>query len=174
VSIYALTFKCIPQEELSMARVRRTPSSPHEGGDLALNMTFRVSSKVRDQLLAAAKANGDRSIGEEIRQRLEASFADRPSATVDPQVQEFALALAGMVLLLNHSFGDKPAFVHAALRKAIDMHLQMHSPPGDVPETVPNPGGRYGPLYKDLVTIDDAATVAAAAGETVVEDRRKP
>jgi len=53
-------------------------------------MTFRISPELRERLAAAA---GDRPIGEEIRRRLDASFATGAAA---PQVRSVLSAILAM------------------------------------------------------------------------------
>jgi hypothetical protein len=70
-----------------MTRSRRTSSPARDGDTLPLHMTFRISRDLRDRLEAAA---GDKTIGEEIRRRLEASFNEgSPAASQDPRFAEF-------------------------------------------------------------------------------------
>jgi hypothetical protein len=143
-------------------------------GENTTAVKFRLSNELNEQIERAAAGHGW-GVSEEIRRRLEASFAGRPRAAwdaVDPSVNEFVLALSGMVQMLHRSFGGNPAFMHAALRSAVDKYLRMNAP-DPAPETVPNPGGQYGPLYDDPVTIEDAATTAAVAGQVLVENERK-
>jgi hypothetical protein len=70
---------------------------------MSLHMTFRISPELRDRLAAAA---GDRPIGEEIRRRLEASFAETPTAAKDPWFDALVSAIhhaaAGAVELKRH------------------------------------------------------------------------
>jgi hypothetical protein len=144
-------------------------------GENITAVKFRLSHELNEQIERAAEGHGW-GVSEEIRRRLEASFAGQPtllSAGVDAKVHEFVLALSGMVQMLQRSFGDNPAFMHAALRSAIDKYLRMNGPQ-EAPETVPNPGGQYGPLYNNPVTVDEAAATAAAAGQMMAENARKP
>jgi hypothetical protein len=78
-----------------MARARRQPdSSKAEGGSQPLHMTFRLSIELREKLAAAAITDGDRTIGEEIRQRLESSFETSIGVSADPWFGDLLTALA--------------------------------------------------------------------------------
>jgi hypothetical protein len=61
---------------------RRTRASTQGAEALPLHMTFRISPELRDRLVAAA---GDKTIGEEIRRRLEESFKAQPATSPDPR-----------------------------------------------------------------------------------------
>jgi hypothetical protein len=70
-----------------MAR-KRQGSEDRDG--LASHMTFRISPELRERL---EQAKGDRTLGEEIRQRLEASF-DRPAPSADPRFSDLLTTIA--------------------------------------------------------------------------------
>ena len=70
-----------------MARKRQV-SEDRDG--LASHMTFRISPELRERL---EHAKGDRTLGEEIRQRLEASF-DSLAASADPRFVDLLATIA--------------------------------------------------------------------------------
>jgi hypothetical protein len=74
-------------------RSRRITTPPGKGREaLPLHMTFRISPELREQLAAAA---GDKTIGEEIRRRLDESLnKGSPAGSQDPRFADFLAAIA--------------------------------------------------------------------------------
>jgi hypothetical protein len=100
-----------------------------------------MPAELYGRLQAAA---GERSVGEEIRRRLEASFAGTPSAA-DPKTHALLSAVARIARELPHWYADWHAdpFSFVAFRKAVDKVLMARRPAGDLerPEAKPNPEG---------------------------------
>jgi hypothetical protein len=97
-----------------VARRQRIPASDDLAPDqLGSNMTFRISAGLRDQLVAA---KGQRPIGEEIRRRLEASFASAPPGSDDAMFHGLLVALARAATAASKTPLDdnRPAGVIAA------------------------------------------------------------
>ena len=76
---------------MARSRRRNAEAGAPSAEALPLHMTFRISPELREQLKIAA---GEGPIGEEIRRRLEASFAESPAALKDPRFADFLTALA--------------------------------------------------------------------------------
>ncbi len=152
-----------------MARSRRqiTPIAAPGAEALPLHMTFRISPELRERLAAAA---GDRPIGEEIRRRLEASFAPSAAGSDDPKTGELAAAIvkaANQLRSLNAPW-HADTFSHAAFKHAIGKVLDAEQPPR---EGKVNPEGLGARLFwKDDVTPAEVGNMVAAI---VISDLRK-
>jgi len=72
--------------------VARKTKQPADDG-LTLHTTFRLPRELHELLTKAAGEHGY-GIGEEIRRRLEASFAESPAVSTDPRFGDFLTALA--------------------------------------------------------------------------------
>jgi hypothetical protein len=81
-----------------MARGRR----PKAQETFPLQMTFRLSQELRDQL---GKAAGDRAVGDEIRERLEASFSDAGPTPGDDKTAKFLQQTAQLAAIVSQHFG---------------------------------------------------------------------
>jgi hypothetical protein len=96
-------------------RTRRTSAAAQRGEALPLHMTFRISPELRDQLSAAA---GNRTIGEEIRRRLEESFESGSSGSQDPR-------FADLLTTISYA-ASAAARIYPARRVEVSKSLARH------------------------------------------------
>jgi hypothetical protein len=134
-------------------------------------MTFRLSQELRDQLGAAA---GDRAIGDEIRERLEASFdsAAVPAAG-DPCLSEFFRTLVKASQFIELAFGnwrDDPGSF-ALFRRTVDLLLQKRRPEGEATLRL-KPGAES--LDALTTDIEQAAPLIALMAEMWIKEEIKP
>lgn len=91
--------------------------------------SLRLPQELRDQLGSAADAAG-RSVGEEIRRRLEASFAGSPPAAADHRTSDLLRVIARCAAILSEHWApwhaDAAAF--AVFHAAIEDRLSRHRP----------------------------------------------
>lgn len=134
--------------------------------------TIRLSSNTYDLLADWAGLSG-RSVGEEMRRRLEASFASSRSADVDAKTRQLLDAIAVMAADLEESFPawHADAGSYQAFARALVRWLRRYESPGDA-SLKPNPGtellfSRRGPTLENVVMmlIGAANSYVAAADE---------
>ena len=120
--------------------------------------SLRLPQELRDRLGSAAGAAG-RSVGEEIRRRLEASFGRDPAAD-DPETARLARMIIRLVEAMS-SECERPwhedPWAVAVVRAALPLLVLPLS--GD---PKPRPGSLAETLYRDLVIEDFARGIAAA------------
>jgi hypothetical protein len=120
-----------------MARKSKPPESD---GGLTIHTTFRVPRELHERLKKAAAEVEGRGIGDEIRRRLDASFA--PSPSVDPTTNDLMGAIAEIAAdvwkFYYHPWHADP-FAFVVFKKAVDLLLVSHQPKGDpVPNLKPD------------------------------------
>jgi len=134
--------------------------------------TIRLSSITYDLLADSASEDG-RSVGEEIRRRLEASFASSRSADVDAKTRELLNVIAEMAADLEDSFPPwhADAGSYQAFARALVRWLRQYERPGDA-SLKPKSGTellfhRRGPTLENVVMmlIGAANSYVAAADE---------
>lgn len=131
----------------------------------------RMPSELYEQLQAAA---GDHSINEEIRRRLEASFADAPPAATDPKTAEFLAAVVVVARRLSQDFAawHEDRFAFEVLRHALDTILVRGYRPDGEPVAKPNPAG-MGWAHGDNPKVEDVARVEAGIALEAVRKARE-
>ena len=134
--------------------------------------TIRLSSITYDLLADAAELKG-RSVGEEMRRRLDASFSSSRSADVDTKTRELLDVIAEMARDLEDSFPPwhADAGSYQAFARALVRWLRQYEPPGDA-SLKPKSGTellfhRRGPTLENVVMmlIGAANSYVAAADE---------
>ncbi len=149
-----------------MARTRRQPTSA-ESGSQPLHMTFRLSEGLRKQLEDAAVAAGDRTIGEEIRLRLDASFSEREA---DDETRRLLNAVAKIASDVTDLYGTSwlaDRFVAEKFRGSVRVLFDWAVPLGDIVERQPKVGSMADRLVQNSqgMTVEEALGFAAAAKE---------
>ena len=106
-----------------------------KGGEMDIQTSLRLPRELYERLLQAA---GDRGIGEEIRQRCQASFAPEPSD--DPKTAELATAVAKLASEASSYYRPWHEDPHtfAIVKVGMDLLLACYRPKGD-PVPAPNP-----------------------------------
>jgi hypothetical protein len=139
--------------------------------------TIRLSSNTYDLLADDAELNG-RSVGEEMRRRLEASFASSRSPDVDAKTRQLLDVIAVMAQDLEESFpawhadaGSYQAFARALVRWL----RRYEQPPGDA-SLKPKPGtellfSRRGPTLENVVMMLIGAANSYVAASDEAEHR---
>jgi hypothetical protein len=110
-----------------------------------MQTSLRMSKELRDRLARAAEVNG-RPIGEEMRRRLEASFALSPKDTVDSETAKLAHRVTELAALAGVVSGrpwHENAFANVLLRAALPLLVPQVS--GDLK---PQPGS---PAHTSMV-----------------------
>jgi hypothetical protein len=134
--------------------------------------TIRLSSGTYDILADTAQLNG-RSVGEEMRRRLEASFSSSHSPDVDVKTRELLDVIAAMAADLENSFPawHADAGSYQAFARALVRWLRRYEPLGDA-SLKPKSGTellfhRRGPTLENVVMmlIGAANSYVAATDE---------
>jgi hypothetical protein len=154
------------QKGHTMAK-RQQRTSVDKAEQLVSNMTFRISPELRERLVAAAA--GDRPIGEEIRRRLEASFA---VPAIDPKTAELVGAIVHIADGVQRDYAPwhKDRFAFEALKHAFAKVLRIFEPQGE-PVVKFNPTGLarliyYGADDPEVASGSQAAVTPEIAGDT--------
>jgi len=130
-----------------------------------IQTSLRMPKALYEQLSAAAEANGH-GVGEEMRQRLAASFAGEPPATFDTKTRDLLVAVARAAALLNSWFGhwsEDPAVFRAFFRAITSVLLMRAGYKKDepIPPLHPKPGSQAIALFGDKPDIDRVASGVA-------------
>jgi len=136
-------------------------------------LSFRIPRELFDRLREAAAG---RSVSEEIRRRLEASFAAEPYGG-DLKTQALITAIrstADQVWSLNsyrpwHADAFSFAAFKHALHKVLDVLLQK--PPG---EAKLDPVGLGGSIWEDGVSPEEVGNAVAAAAISILRQEQTP
>jgi len=99
-----------------------------------MQTSLRLPRELYDRLMDAA---GDRGIGEEIRQRLEASFTQAPAASTDPLFGDLLAAIgyaATTAATIHPPLGGQDTWSYAAFAEAVRMLLDAFRPEGEPPK----------------------------------------
>jgi hypothetical protein len=104
-------------------------------------MTFRISPDMRDRLAAAAD---DRPIGEEIRRRLEASFAPSPATSEDPRFSDLLTAIGHAASVAAEMRRDGSFNPYVAFEVAVARLVEAFRPEGDPAPTRENSWQGFG------------------------------
>lgn len=129
-----------------------------------MQTSIRLPSGLHERL---SKAAGSRGIGEEIRERLEASFASEQRPSADPKTCELALAVAALADYaseVNQKSWHEDRYTFDLVDLAVGKLLASYSPKG---EPTPNPESLLYVLYDK----DTAPSQIAAMMVAVVIDR---
>jgi len=120
-----------------------------------MQTAVRMPRELYERLQTASEG---RPLGEEIRRRLEASFADAPPADADPVLDH----IARITRVVRRNFGDWHTHPGACaiLHRAIDFALAELQPDGD---PVVEPTAEAPKFMQDCTGVDEAARMAAAA-----------
>jgi hypothetical protein len=132
----------------------------------------RMPSELYERL---QKAAGDRPVGEEIRRRLDASFAGTPSVA-DEKTAELVGAIDRTADTLRYDFAPwhEDRFAFEAMQRTIAKVLRFYQPPGE-PVLEFNPTGAGNLIYPDDGSPEDIANaLAAMALDRIREARAKP
>jgi len=134
--------------------------------DDSTQTSLRLPRELHDRLSAAA---GERGIGEEIRRRLEASYA--PEQAADPKTRDLARLVTSAADLIGGAGGyyrtwhtDPFSFevFKLLVGKALDTAMALYRPEGEaVPK--PNPGGIASVLFDDDVAPEVVADALTSA-----------
>jgi hypothetical protein len=153
------------------------PRKPKQAADdgLTLHTTFRLPRELHELLIKAA-AEHRYGIGEEIRRRLEASFAAAPSGG-DLKTQALITSIkstADQVWSLNsfHHWHED-AFSFAAFKHALHKVLEvlLQKPPG---EAKIDPYGLGGSIWEDGVSPEEVGNAVAANAIGLSRQEHKP
>jgi hypothetical protein len=109
---------------------RKTP-------DVMAQSALRLPRSLHDRL---KKAGGERGMGEEIRRRLEASFAAEKAST-NPKTRELLDAISSIADEVTGYYGNwaEDAFAAEVLKACVDLLMTHDRPKGDAaPHPVPN------------------------------------
>jgi hypothetical protein len=129
-----------------------------------MQTSLRLPRGLYDQL---ANVAGERGIGEEIRQRLEASFGQTPAGS-DPKTRELALAISSLAELASRDYQPwhTDRFTFDIVEVGLCKLLALYKPKGE-PTPKPNPEGLADVLYGENATPELIGAMLAA----VVFDR---
>jgi len=91
-----------------------------------------MPEELRDRLAKAAADNGH-GIGEEMRRRLEASFAGSVPTAADPKSAELLRLIADVLRWINErcALWHESAYAHATLKAAFAALLEPYRPEGE-------------------------------------------
>ena len=97
--------------------------------DKGMQTSLRLPQDLHGRLMAAA---GDKGIGEEMRQRLEASFANEPQGT-DPKTAGLLGAIANVARTIGSFYAPwhEDPYALAAVRSAVETLLAALGPKGE-------------------------------------------
>jgi hypothetical protein len=140
-----------------MARNATPPGPPRAK---TVQLKFRLVADLNDRVEAAAAAHGW-GVSEEIRRRLEASFAAEPPATADPKTGNLLDYINTLADVVSAHFGDwhSDPGAFAVFRLAIEKILSDVCPEG---EPLLNPTSRAKALMPDPTNIEAAAGMVSA------------
>jgi hypothetical protein len=135
--------------------------------DEMVQTAVRLPQSLRDKL---SKAGGDGGLGEEIRNRLEASF-DAERAPGSPKTHELLDAVHSFAKEVTDYYGDpaEDAFAADALKACLDLLMAHDRPPGEA-VAHPNPESAADLLFApDHLPREISRTLVTAW----IRDRRK-
>jgi hypothetical protein len=112
----------------------------------------------RDLHQRLKRAGGERGMGEEIRRRLEASFAADPAK---PKTNELLASITFAADETNRYYGDwaEDAFAFEVLKACVDLLLAVERPKG---EAVPNPSDVASLFFADDPSPKDISRIIVA------------
>jgi hypothetical protein len=121
--------------------MRRASPKVQPAGVKAAQLKFRAPEALRDQIETAAKSNGW-GTSEEIRRRLEVSFAEGQSAD-DPKSRELLSEISYVLNYLSNLEGKwhEDPYLFLVLKAAIETLFARRKPEGDPKK--PHPGSDY-------------------------------
>jgi hypothetical protein len=132
---------------------------PRPRTDNSLTTSLRLSPDLHEKLDAA---RGDRPLGEEIRNRLAASFDERARAH-DPMTAATLESIANAAKIISQNYGDwhiDPG-ANAVFRRAVE--ILVHRVAGD-PEVKPT--AQANPMFQGK-DVETAANMVAAAANVL-------
>jgi len=133
-------------------------------------IALRLPKELHERIVAAA---GERSVSEELRRRLAASFEAGPDT--DAATAELVGAVVEITGHLRQDFAPwhENRFAFDVLGAALDKVLGTYRPAGDPIPTF-NPAGIGGLFYGDEPKVDDVARVMAGMAVDQIRKGRKP
>jgi len=130
-----------------------------KGSEMDIQTSLRLPRELYERL---AQAAGDRGIGEEIRQRCQASFAPEPSD--DPKTAELATAVAKLASEASSYYRPwhEDPHTYAIVKVGMGLLLAFYQPKGD-PKPKPNPDNLADILWAPAHSPEEVARTLVAS-----------